>query len=70
MARHRKTRLLSETPISIREHTNAFDQRMEGMLAKPAGYFGSDSHGLHHENLPQGNVEVGAVKSLGIVVGK
>ena len=33
-------------------------------------YFGQDSHGLIHEAIPLGRVDVGDVKSLGEVPGK
>jgi len=30
-------------------------------------YFGQDSHGLTHKPLPEGQVEIGDLKNLGVV---
>jgi hypothetical protein len=65
--KHEKSKLLWETHISIREHSNAFDERLLGMVSGAAGFFGRDSGGLKHLGLPAGKVLVGDVKSLGVV---
>ncbi len=65
----RRTKFLWEVRFSIREHTNAFDKRMAGMIADASDYFGRDSGGLHHDPLPEAHVEIGPVKSLGVVDG-
>jgi hypothetical protein len=65
--KHKKSKLLWETHISIREPSNAFDERLLGMVSGAAGFFGRDSGGLKHLGLPAGKVLVGDVKSLGVV---
>jgi hypothetical protein len=70
MMNRRKPKLLWEAHISIREHSNEFDKRLPGMIAEASKYFGRDSGGLNHFYLPEGNVEIGSVKSLGEVQGK
>jgi hypothetical protein len=67
MVKKKKSKLLWEAHISIREHSNQFDQRLETMVNQASQFFGSDSKGLNHFDLPVGKVEVGAVKSLGVV---
>jgi hypothetical protein len=70
MMNRKKSRLLWEVHMSIREHSNEFDKRLESMLANASPYFGQDSGGLNHVELPDAHVEVGQVKSLGEVPGK
>jgi hypothetical protein len=68
LAKHRKSKILWEAHISIREHGNQFDQRLADMMAKAQPYFGNASNGLQHLAMPEeGSVELGAVKSLGEV---
>jgi len=66
----KKPRFLWEVRFSIREHGTAFDDRLAGMVAKASDYFGRDSGGLRHVDLPEGKVEIGPVKSLGVVTAK
>jgi hypothetical protein len=66
----RKSKLLWEAHISIREHSNEFDKRLLAMVTEAAPFFGADSTGLQHLTLPDGKVEVGPVRSLGVVDGK
>jgi hypothetical protein len=66
MTKH-KSKLLWEAHISIREHSNEFDKRLLAMVTEAAPFFGADSSGLQHLVLPEGKVEVGPVKSLGVV---
>jgi hypothetical protein len=61
----RKSKLLWEVHMSVREHSNEFDQRLPGMAAQAAAFLGRDSGGLNHLILPEGTVEIGAVRSLG-----
>jgi hypothetical protein len=70
MMSRKKSRLLWEAHISIREHSNEFDKRLPGMIAEASPFFGRDSGGLTHFSLPDGKVEVGPVRSLGEVTGK
>jgi hypothetical protein len=42
----------------------------EPMVAKASNYFGRDSGGLQHQEVPDGKVEIGPVESLGLVAGK
>jgi hypothetical protein len=70
LVRQKKTRFLWEVRFSIREHGNAFDSRLAAMVARASDYFGRDSGGLQHVDLPEGKVEIGPVKSLGVVDGK
>jgi hypothetical protein len=66
----KRSKLLWEAHISIREHSNEFDKRLLAMVTEASPFFGADSRGLQHQVLPEGNVEVGPVRSLGVVDGK
>ena len=66
----KKQKFLWEVRFSIREHRNAFDTRLPAMTALASAYFGRDSGGLQHVTVPEGKVEIGPVKSLGVVQGK
>jgi len=66
----KKHTLLWETRFSIRERHHAFDKDLPGMAKYASQYFGQDTHGLIHEALPLGRVDIGAVKSLGAVPDK
>jgi hypothetical protein len=70
LVKERKSKMLWEVRFSIREHGNAFDKRIDGMAKLASDYFGRDSAGLHHDALPEGRVEIGPVKSLGVVSDK
>jgi hypothetical protein len=65
--KQKKHKLLWETRFSIDEHHNAFDKQLATMALDASKYFGQDSKGLTHELLPEGHVEIGNVKSLGVV---
>ena len=67
MWKQKKTKLLWETRFSISEHKNQFDKQLESMALEASRYFGQDSGGLTHESLPAGRVELGDVRSLGVV---
>jgi len=59
-----KRKLLWESRISISEHRNRFDKRLASMVQNAAPYFGQDSQGLRHRDLPAGHVEIGEIRSL------
>ncbi len=67
LVKEKKQKFLWEVRFSIREHGTAFDDRIKGMAELASNYFGRDSAGLHHDPLPEGKVEIGPVKSLGVV---
>jgi hypothetical protein len=66
----KKKKLLWEVHFSIREHGTEFDKRLPGMVADASEFFGRDSNGLHHVELPEGTVTVGPVRSLGVLPSK
>jgi hypothetical protein len=70
LVKEKKSKFLWEVRFSIREQGTAFDDRIKGMAELASDYFGRDSGGLHHDTLPNGNVEIGPVQSLGVVPGK
>jgi hypothetical protein len=61
------SKLLWETRFSIREKGNAFGKQLAAMVGNASQYFGQDSHGLTHLPVPEGRVEIGEIKSLGVV---
>lgn len=65
MRRLKKARLLWETRFSIRERHHAFNEDLPSIAKYASKYFGQDSHGLVHDAVPLGHVNIGAVKSLG-----
>jgi hypothetical protein len=67
MWKQKKTKLVWETRFSIGEHRNRFDQQLVAMALEASKYFGQDSHGLIRKAVPEGKVEVGEPKSLGVV---
>jgi hypothetical protein len=70
MATKKKSKLLWEVHFSIREQANQFDKSLASMAANASDFFGTDSHGLQRVTLPEGKVDVGPVRSLGVVAGK
>jgi hypothetical protein len=70
LVKTRKMKFQWEVRFSIREHGTAFDTSIARMVAKASEYFGRDSGGLQHVDLPIGKVEIGPVESLGTVDGK
>ena len=66
----KKSVFLWEVRFSIREQGTQFDKRLEAMVAKASEFFGRDSGGLQHPDVPPGKVILGPVKSLGEVPGK
>jgi hypothetical protein len=67
LVKSKKMKFLWEARFSIREHGNAFDDKLAAMTEKASEFFGRDSGGLRREDLPEGKVSIGAVKSLGVV---
>jgi hypothetical protein len=65
--KEKKHKLLWETRFSIRQHQHNFDKDLPTMAQYASQYFGQDTNGLVHREVPFGHVEIGAVKSLGDV---
>jgi hypothetical protein len=65
--KEKKHSLLWETRFSVSEHTNRFDEQLGRMALEASKYFGRDSNGLTHSSLPDAQVDIGDVKSLGVV---
>jgi hypothetical protein len=63
----KKHKLLWETRFSIREQGTDFRKTLPAMAAYASQYFGQDTHGLVRRPIPEGKVEVGVPKTLGIV---
>jgi len=62
--KQKKRKLLWETRFSIRDHGNAFDQSLRAMTLKASKYFGQDTHGIVHKEVPDGKVDYGELKVL------
>ena len=60
-------RLLLEARFSLVERGNDFRKSLAPMALIAAKYFGQDSHGLIHNDLKEGHVEVGEPKALNTV---
>jgi hypothetical protein len=63
----RKHKLLWQTRFSISERHNQFDKALPVMAQIASGYFGRESNGLRRTRVPEGQVDVGDLKSLGEV---
>jgi len=68
--KEKKHKLLWVTRISVRQTRNDFGKVLPAMAQYASRYFGQDSHGLLRKPLPEGHVEVGVPKSLGVVPDK
>jgi hypothetical protein len=66
MWKEKKPRLLWMTRLSIDQRRNDFGREMPMMLRIAAPYFGKDSKGLIRDAVPEGQVDVGEIKSLGV----
>jgi len=64
--KEKRHKLLWETRFSIREQGNDFRKMLPSMAKYASQYFGQDSHGLVRRAIPEGNVEIGVPKTLGI----
>jgi hypothetical protein len=67
LVKNKKSKFLWEVRFSIREHRNQFDKRLPAMIALASDYFGKNSNGLQHVEVPEGRVEIGPVRSLGVL---
>jgi hypothetical protein len=65
--KEKKHKLLWETRFSIRQRHHDFDKDLPSMAQYASRYFGQDSHGLVHKEIPLGHVDIGELKSLGDV---
>ncbi|HXP61902.1 MAG TPA: hypothetical protein VN829_15510 [Dongiaceae bacterium] len=65
--KHKKHTLLWATRMSVREQGTNFGMALPALVANASQFFGEDSHGLRHRDLPEGHVEIGEVNSLGVV---
>jgi hypothetical protein len=63
--KHKKYKELWETRFSISTHNTDFTRALPKMARDASGYFGRDSHGLQY--IPEGQVHVGELRSLGPV---
>ena len=68
--KQRKHKLLWETRFSIRQRHHDFDRDLPSIARYASRYFGQDTHGLIHDQVPLGRVDIGDMKSLGTVPGK
>jgi hypothetical protein len=64
--KEKKHKLLWETRFSIREQGNDFRKMLPSMAKYASQYFGQDSHGLVRRAIPEGNVEIGIPRTLGV----
>lgn len=67
LLKEKKPKLLWVTRISIRQRGNDFQKALPAMTGFASQYFGQDTHGLLRRRLPDGRVDVGEPKSLGVV---
>jgi hypothetical protein len=67
MWKQKKIRLLWETRFSLDQRSHDFGKDLPRMAQIASRYFGQDSRGLVIKPVPEGNVDVGDVKSLGPV---
>jgi hypothetical protein len=67
MWKQKKHKLLWETRFSIRQRGTVFDKQLTLIAQSASRYFGKDSNGLIHEDIPVGHVDIGTLQSLGPV---
>jgi hypothetical protein len=65
--KQKRLKLLWETRFSLSARLHDFEKEVPEMTQYASTYFGQDSHGLLRSPVPEGHVEIGAVKSLGNV---
>jgi hypothetical protein len=65
--KEKKHKLVWETRFSIRDRRHDFGKELAAMAKYASRYFGEDTHGLLRKPLPEGNVEIGELKNLGVV---
>jgi hypothetical protein len=62
-----KSTLLWQTRLSLRARGNEFDRQLPAMVQHASKFFGQDTHGLIHEQTPEGQVLLAELKSLGFL---
>jgi hypothetical protein len=65
--KEKKIRLLWETRFSISERQHDFEKELPTMAHTASKYFGQNTDGLVRARIPEGQVDIGEVKSLGNV---
>jgi len=65
--KEKKHKLLWETRFSINELHNSFDKALPVMARFASQYFGEPTNGLVRTRVPEGQVDIGEVESLGEV---
>jgi len=68
--KQKKHKLLWVTRLSVRERGTDFAAALPALVSNASQYFGQDSFGLQRKTLPEGRVDIGDVKSLGVVMAK
>jgi hypothetical protein len=63
--RDKKHKLLWETRFSISERRHQFDKVLPALALQASKYFGTDSNGLVHDDVPEGRVDIGSLRNLG-----
>jgi hypothetical protein len=63
----RQHKLLWITRLSVRERGTNFAASLPTLARTASDYFGRDTHGLIHQALSEDRVEIGDIKSLGVV---
>ena len=64
--KQKKHKLLWETRFSISAHRHDFAKELEAMSGYASRFFGQETHGVLRQPLPEGTVEFGELKTLGI----
>ncbi len=70
MWKHKKRELMWVTRLSVRQRGTNFSSALPGMVTAASQYFGQESHGLLRAPVREGEVEIGPIKSLGVVAQK
>jgi hypothetical protein len=70
MWKQKKHKLLWETRFSVQQRGIDFDRALPLMAKNAEKYFGQESHGLLHREIPLGRVDVGPIQTLGTVAAK
>lgn len=68
--KHKNHRLLWQTRYSVQQRGVEFDKQLAAMTKNASQFFGQETHGLVHKELPVGRVEIGNVTTLGTVAQK
>jgi hypothetical protein len=58
---------LWETRFSLSQRHNDFRSDLPRMAQAAEHFFGTDSHGIAYQSVPEGQVEIGPLKSLGVL---